>query len=425
MHKIKLNVEGMTCPTCENKVQKVLLDLEEIAEANASAGSDTVSVITHSKNPDVDKITGAIEYAGYKVVSVPKHKLLLQSITLLVLLLLGYSVLRYEDLISFDFIPNIRQSMNYTTLFTVGLLTSIHCIAMCGGINISLCNQYGSDKAFKPSLLYNLGRVTSYTVIGGLVGGIGSVLTLTGQFRGYVTIAVSTVMVLMALNMLKLLAVKLPSSKGIKPLRNLYAKLANKGPYLVGLANGFMPCGPLQSMQLYALGTGSILVGAMSMFYFSLGTVPLMFLLGFASTIMSMKFTKHVMKISGLLIFVLAVSMLGRGLSLAGIALPLPSNVTYATTIQSEDVQTVEITLTSNSYQPMKVLKDKPVALIINADSDALNGCNNPVTIPALSIEQTLMPGENVITFTPTEEGRITYTCWMGMITSYIDVIDE
>jgi len=54
----------------------------------------------------------------------------------------------------------------------------------------------------------------------------------------------------------------------------------NKGPLLVGLLNGFMPCGPLQAMQLYALGTGSFIAGATSMFMFSLGTVPLMFGLG-------------------------------------------------------------------------------------------------------------------------------------------------
>jgi len=60
-----------------------------------------------------------------------------------------------------------------------------------------------------------------------------------------------------------------------------------------GLLNGFMPCGPLQAMQLYALGTGSFIAGATSMFMFSLGTVPLMFGLGAISSIAGGKLRKR------------------------------------------------------------------------------------------------------------------------------------
>ncbi len=276
-----------------------------------------------------------------------------------------------------------------------------------------------------PSLLYNLGRVTSYTIIGGIIGGIGSVLSFNGQTRGYVTLFVSALMILMSNKMLKLFDVKLPRIQLPLSVRKQIVKLSGKGPFFVGLANGFMPCGPLQSMQLYALGTGSVLRGALSMFYFSLGTFPLMFALGFVSTLMNHKFSKNIMKYSGMLIFILGMTMFTRGASLAGVIIPFQYNgEVVAATMIEDNLQEVIISLEANAYSAIKVKKDVPVRFVIQADSDAMNGCNNPVTIPSLNIEQTLYPGENIIEFTPESEGKIAYTCWMGMINSYIDVVE-
>jgi sulfite exporter TauE/SafE len=296
---------------------------------------------------------------------------------------------------------------------------------MWGGINISQCHRYGKEKAFKPSLLYNLGRVASYTLIGGLIGGIGSVLNFSGQLRGYVTIFVSVIMVLFALRTLKLFHFKTRIIRFPKILLKLQSKLSNRGPFFVGLANGLMPCGPLQSMQLYALGSGSILVGSLSMFYFSLGTFPLMFGLGFVSTLLNHRFSKNIMKYTGFLIFILGISMFSRGASLAGIIIPIQHDGQIASAHATESGQEVIINLASNQYTPIRVKNNIPVTLIILADSNSINGCNNPISIPSLDIVHTLIPGENYITFTPTKEGKLIYTCWMGMITSYIEVIDD
>ena len=53
-----------------------------------------------------------------------------------------------------------------------------------------------------------------------------------------------------------------------------------------------------------------------------------------------------------------------------------------------------------------------------------MNGCNNPVTITEYDIEKELVPGDNIIEFTPREEGNIVYTCWMGMLNGYVKVVD-
>ena len=85
------------------------------------------------------------------------------------------------------------SKMSYGMLFIVGLLTSVHCIAMCGGINLSQCipvadvdnGKTPENKIIIPALLYNMGRVISYSVIGFLLGGIGMLLTggAEGEFH--------------------------------------------------------------------------------------------------------------------------------------------------------------------------------------------------------------------------------------------------
>lgn len=60
----------------------------------------------------------------------------------------------------------------------------------------------------------------------------------------------------------------------------------------------------------------------------------------------------------------------------------------------------------------------------VSSESD-IDGCSNPVTIPKYNIEKQLEVGDNVIEFTPDTTGKIVYTCWMGMIRSYINVVDD
>lgn len=422
--KTKLYVEGMTCGQCESKVQAKLNTIPAISSVKAFSSTNTV-LVYHKATLDYALIEVTLDELGYSLEPKDRWRLLKLIAMIVTLLMIVFFVLRFGNSMNFDFLPNIRQNMGYGALFTVGLLTSVHCVAMCGGINISQCNRFKQMKPSRPSLLYNLGRVTSYTILGGIIGGIGSVLSFSGKSRGYVTIVVSIIMLLMAIKMLKLFHVSLPSITLPSYFKKVLMKLSSKGPFFVGLANGFMPCGPLQSMQLYALGTGSIIRGALSMFYFSIGTFPLMFALGFVSSILEHRFSKHIMKFSGLLIFVLGLTMFTRGAALAGVIVPFQYNGDVVeSTLISDNNQEVRIDLQSNHYAPIKVKRGIPVTMIINAEVDQMNGCNNPITIPSLDIEHTLIPGENIISFTPDESGKIAYTCWMGMITSYIDVVD-
>ena len=204
----------------------------------------------------------------------------------------------------------------------------------------------------------------------------------------------------------------------------------NYGPFYVGLLNGLMPCGPLQAMQIYALGTGSFAAGALSMFLFSAGTVPLMFGFGAVSSMLSGKFTHKMMKASAVLVIVLGLVMANRGVALSGFSLPyMPFGVSSTqgssvATIQ-DGVQIITTKLSSGRYEPITVQKGIPVKWTIQAQKSDINGCNNEIVIPKLNKRKKLEAGNNIIEFTSAETGTFAYSCWMGMIKSKITVVDD
>jgi sulfite exporter TauE/SafE len=282
-----------------------------------------------------------------------------------------------------------------------------------------------------PSLMYNGGRVVSYTVIGGIVGALGSLFSLSTVLKGVMPVIAGAFMLFLGVRMLGIfpwisrLKIRIPGISG----HRFSAAASRRGPFLVGLLNGLMPCGPLQTMQVYALGTGSFLAGALSMFLFSLGTVPLLMGFGAISSFLSAKFNRKMLKASGVLVMVLGLVMFTRGLNLFGVSLPtLPVSQATSTAAVARVLgayQEVRTTVESGEYHPFIVQAGIPVRWTISVKAEDLNGCNNPVTIPQYGIRKTLVPGDNLVEFTPAAAGSITYTCWMGMISSTIHVVPD
>lgn len=444
----ELHIEGMTCASCAIRIENALKKLDGVGEVSVSYGSGRAKISYDKEKITLSKIIAAIEKLDYQVTNKPAQgqntgqrpkesskMSVSQLIGFGIIIFAGYFILK--NTVGFSFMPNVTQNMGYGILFVVGLITSIHCVAMCGGINLSQCVNYrtaggegGRFAKLKPSLLYNAGRVLSYTVIGGVVGAIGSVFSFSGAAKGVVAILAGVFMVIMGVNMLgvfpwlKKITPRMPRMFGNK----VHSNNGKYGPFVVGLLNGLMPCGPLQTMQIYALGTGSFLAGAASMFVFSLGTVPLMFGFGALSSFLSGRFTRKMMKVSAALVVILGLIMLNRGFTLSGFtsigvnaAAASPGSVAEL----SGGKQHVTTKLGASSYTPITVQKGVPVRWDIKADAASLNGCNSIVTIPQYNISKPLQAGDNYIEFTPSETGTIPYTCSMGMINSTISVVPD
>ena len=327
-------VRGMTCTGCEATIERILNRIDGVKSAKADFTSNRV-MVEYADQPELsDKIKTALHNAGYDIddMQPSEYNSKQKSVIFSFWQFIGIAVIivgvlfAIERTIGFNFIPEVTSGMGYGMLFVAGLLTSLHCVAMCGGINISQCVAGGKagDSAIaklRPSLLYNGGRVVSYTLVGAVAGIIGTAVSFTGWARGIVAVVSGIFMVIMGLSMLGLpwfnrLIPRLP-----KALRRKTGQAGRgRGPFIVGLLNGLMPCGPLQAMQLYALGTGSFLAGAASMFFFGLGTVPLMLGLGALSAVLGSRFTGVMMKVGAALVIALGIIMASRGLALSGIS---------------------------------------------------------------------------------------------------------
>ena len=379
------------------------------------------------------------------------------------------------NLLNFEKVAD--STMGFGMLFVIGLMTSVHCIAMCGGINVSQCLSENKKFSGLYPVMYNLGRVVSYTVIGFVLGfagmffGTGENLGVSSIIQGLIKSFAGIYMVIMGVNMLgfvpqiKRLTFHLPNFIG-------KFRVKNSQPFVVGLLNGFMPCGPLQSIQLVALATGNPFTGGLSMFAFSLGTVPLMLGLGSLVSVLGKRFTDRMMTVGAVLVTVMGLAMVSQGASLTGMIksenlmvivvmlafMCIVENINFnkrqvktvslmiilfigiftsrfmAINYVSENdessyhmengVQVVESQLASGKYPSIKVKKDVPVRWIINAPDGSINGCNYKIYINSYGIEHTFQKGENIIEFTPTKSESIGYSCWMGMIKGNINVVE-
>ena len=446
-----LEIDGMTCSSCEVRIENKLMKSNGVASVKASYSKSNLELTYDANVISINAITVMIETLDYTVksdkekssVPIKEDKVKPSENKMPINQLIGIGIILFamyliiQNTIGFNFIPQINQNMGYGILFVIGLITSLHCMAMCGGINLSQCVSHKSAEGdlsklakLTPSLLYNAGRVVSYTFIGGIVGALGAVVSFSGTAKGFIAILSGVFMVIMGINMLNIFPwlkkfnPRMPKIFGLKVHNNN----GKHGPFYVGLFNGLMPCGPLQSMQIYALGTGSFMAGAVSMFMFSLGTVPLMFGFGAISSFLSGKFTHKMMKLSAVMVMILGVIMVNRGLSLSGVSMAFaaPSGISSGNVAKiSGNVQEIITNLDSGKYPPIVVQKGIAVRWNMKASSDTINGCNETLSIPKYNIQKKLVPGDNMIEFTADEEGDIPYTCWMGMINSHIKVVSD
>jgi len=426
--KEKIKIFEMTCTSCENRVEKAVRQLEGVIYAKASYSGQYMEIEYDDDLCSMNNIKDAVKNAGYSTEGSKDCKFMGILIIAVGVVLLGLKTG------GFDMEAKLTNA-SYAVLFIVGVLTSLHCIGMCGGIMLSQSLSKESKNRFEaiqPALLYNIGRVISYTILGGLIGALGSVFTLSIAAKAAVQIFAGAFMIIMGLNMAGFSAFRKFQIR--LPQFACKAKSKSGSPLIVGLLNGLMPCGPLQTMQLFALGTGSAAKGALAMFVFSIGTVPLMLTFGALSGLLSKGYTKKILKFSGVLIIVLGLIMGNRGLALAGINInPITafasnsagsSNPYVAKATLQDGIQIINMTADNNGYAPnaFYVQKGIPVRWII--DGKELNSCNNAIVARGLNLERKIKKGENIIEFTPGDKD-INFSCWMGMISGVIKVVDN
>jgi sulfite exporter TauE/SafE/copper chaperone CopZ/plastocyanin domain-containing protein len=459
MKTATIRIGGMTCINCQNKIEMKLKSAIGVEAADVDFSAGTAAVVYNPSVVTLGELAEAIEKLGYQALDGERKTGFSHIAGIGIIIFSLYALLQGLGISALtSAFPLAEAGMGYGMVFVIGLVTSVHCAAMCGGINLSQTIPHRAARsggvkrweALFPSVLYNGGRIISYTTVGVVVGALGSVVALSGRFQGAVQLAAGIFMMIMGINMLGIFQGSVGNTlrrfnlhlPGVFATKIGEQKAANTNPLFVGLLNGLMPCGPLQAMQLYALSTGSPVAGGIAMFLFSLGTVPLMFGIGALSSFLSQKFTRRVMKAGAILVTALGMTMFANGWNLAGIPFnPVASMLAAFTPVASpqgasaeagtfaplieDGYQIVRSTLSAGRYPAITVQQGIPVKWTINAPQGSINGCNNRMIIREYKIERRFTNGDNVIEFTPGKAGRFPYSCWMGMIRSSITVVEE
>ncbi|APW65793.1 MULTISPECIES: sulfite exporter TauE/SafE family protein [Arcobacteraceae] len=186
------------------------------------------------------------------------------------------------------------ETISILTIVSIAFLGSFgHCVGMCGGIVIAysstkIKSEWSKKMQTTVHLLYSLGRVTTYTILGALFGLVGGVVTFDNLTSGILLLTTGSMMVLIGLSLMgkiKFLTM-LEHSCSKSPLyqstfKSLIGSDSLMSFYLLGMLNGLLPCGFVYVFAITAASTGSAFWGAFVMFIFGLSTIPALFSLGF------------------------------------------------------------------------------------------------------------------------------------------------
>ncbi len=306
-------VKGIICLSCIDILVSKLNSKRGIIKVSSSYIKSSVSIEYDSNiisKEEIISFLNEIEYSPYdKAIS----SIWFDIITLMLIILL-FCFIKFVPLPS---TPKTDNNTSYLSLFLIGLVTSTHCIFMCGGIMISSAKIKALDfkkNTIKNSIYYNISRVLSYSLLGLIFGLIGKYLLFSVKVKSIIYIFTSIYIIFSGMSLLGLpiarkIEYALPSLCKIKK----YNK--NFGPLFAGLFTALMPCGASNTIFLLAVSSGNALNGFLSLLSWSLGTVPLMMFFPLISLIFKKK-EGVLIRINVIFLITLGLNMLIMGLKL-------------------------------------------------------------------------------------------------------------
>jgi sulfite exporter TauE/SafE/copper chaperone CopZ len=431
-------VGGMTCSNCEVLVERRLSSVPGVRSVTADHSAGTAA-IRHDGPIDLESLGMAVADDGYTVSAQgatlarnrPRDFL---EVAVAFALVLGVLLLVRE----YDLFPSgmsVPDSMGYGLVFVIGLVASVSsCIAVTGGLLVAMSAKYNEAthaapgiRRFKPLVYFNVGRIVSYTLLGGIIGALGASLALSAEATGILTLVASAVMIVLGLQMLKLLPARvLPRMPKIfaHRIHKLASPEAKGGAFVLGALTFFLPCGFTQALQLYVLAKGSFTVGALTMLAFALGTLPALISLSALSSFAAGSFQRHFLKFAGAAVVVLGLVNIQYGLVLAGSGTKRPaaqdSEVAPVAATQLEGKQVVTMRVVDFTYSPAVFTVKQGIPVEWRIDASEAVGCGLVILAPALRIRQRLSSVSTTsIAFTPRETGEFQFNCGMGMMSPW------
>jgi len=335
--------------------------------------------------------------------------------------------------------------MDLIVAFLTGLTTGgLGCLAVQGGLltstlahqieqDLQAHNGIGSTQKFKPHiaqpiLFFLLAKLIAYTILGYLLGAVGSVLQLTPMMQASLYFAIGTFMIGNGLRMFnahpifRYFVIEPPSS-----LTRFIRRKSKNGesfftPILLGTLTIFLPCGVTQAMMATALGTGSALQGATLMFAFILGTSPLFFSVAYFATKLGSVIEKYFTRIVAATMLIMGLVQIDTGLNLSGAPFSISRAVSImqAYALPAQTGRSIEVS--EFGYSPQILHLPANQDLTIEWVTRNTQACSRSVVVPALNYQKILPTTGRVDFNIPAQEkgAIIRYTCSMGMYPSQL-----
>ncbi len=441
-------IKGMHCRSCEVIIGDELRKIPSIRKIDISYRKSQ-AVIFSDNSLTQEEIKEAIERAGYEVGQndskdwINKNAGVYNNLFVSIIVLAFFYFIFRKLNINFDF-SGVRNPSNLAVVFIVGLTAGIStCMALVGGLVLGISARHAekhqeasSIQKFRPHLFFNIGRIASYFLLGGVVGLIGSSFQLSALSLGIITIFVGVLMLILGLQIIEIFPrisssqISLPNSiaqlLGIK--KNQEKEYSHANAVILGALTFFLPCGFTQAMQIYALSTGNFLSAALIMGIFALGTTPGLLGIGGLTSVIGGAFAKKFYVFAGVLIIALAIFNLRNGYHLVGLKINIFASNGSGAEISDPNVtiengiQVVRMKQVLRGYEPNHFIirNNMPVKWIISSVAPAT--CAATIYSRELGISTYLHEGENVFEFTPTKTGQIAFSCSMGMYKGYFEV---
>lgn len=374
-----------------------------------------------------------------------KKETLLIGAVVIAFVLIGILLLKINSLQNPGSPTPNPKNINLWTIFLTGLLTGgLTCLAVQGGLLAATIAQREEENLKEktkqtdnavPILSFLVAKLIAYTILGFLLGWLGSLFQLSITTQVIMQLAVVIFMVGTALNLLNVhpifrYFIIQPPKSLTRMVRNQSKSKSIFAPALLGAFTVLIPCGITQAMMALAIGSGSPFLGAAILFAFVLGTSPLFFILGYFATRLGETMQNRFMKFAAVVLILLAVFNLNNILALTGSSWTL--NNLFNKPAKSTDVsadtkpsQNVVIDIEKSGYVPNQITVKAGTTVSFKIKNAETYTCASAITIPYFNYQKVVQAG-NTETFAlkmPDKPTQIPFSCSMGMYRGVINVI--
>lgn len=352
------------------------------------------------------------------------------------LLLVGFVYFVFTKTGILNYAPADATGKGLLAVFVVGLAAAFSsCTAVVSGLILGLSSRQalqhpmaGFVRKMQPHFLFHAGRLVGFAGFGAAIGALGSAFEFSLFGNGIFVVIIALLMIGVGVDLLRIF----PAGFGLR-LPNWFSRRIHwlsehRSPWAavtLGVFTFFLPCGFTQSMQLYALSTGSPVQAAVIMTVFALGTAPAMLGFGAMASALRGSVLQRFTFVVGTVVVALGIANVSNGATLLGFTAFASSETGVATSIALIDgKQVVPMEVNAMGYAPDVIFVKKNIPVDWEIYGDQKLGCGSTLVVPAFGLRASIHPGDNQVAFTPTKAGSFPFTCSMGMLRGTVVVTE-